>query len=119
MPGHGALGVTAGDRAPLNQEPHRGYNVLLSSYYASLHGKDQTFEQGPGRLAACHPRREGLGPGQELAVVSTDDGVLLRPLKPFKDTTLDDVVGCLKYKGKPKSLEEMDAAVLAEAKRHK
>ena len=58
-------------------------------------------------------------PGQELAVVSTDEGVLLKPLKAFKTTTIDEVVGFLKYKGKPKSLEEMDAAVMAEAKRHK
>jgi len=58
-------------------------------------------------------------PGQELAVVSTDEGVLLKPLKPFKNTTIDEVAGFLKYKGKPKSLEEMDAAVMAEAKRRK
>ena len=30
---------------------------------------------------------------------------------------LDDVVGCLKWEGPPKSLAEMDAAVLREAKR--
>ena len=58
-------------------------------------------------------------PGQELVVISTDEGVLLKPLKAFPETTLEDVVGCLGYKGKAKTLAEMDAAVAAEAKRHR
>lgn len=43
-------------------------------------------------------------------MVSTDEGVLLKPLKPFQDTSLDDVAGCLAYEGKAKRLEEMEAA---------
>ena len=58
-------------------------------------------------------------PGQALAVVSTDEGVLLKPLKPFRDTSLDDVAGCLAYEGKAKRLEEMEAAVAAEARRRR
>lgn len=58
-------------------------------------------------------------PGQELVVVSTDEGVLLKPLKPFPETTLEEVVGCVGYKGKAKTLEEIDAAVAAEARRHR
>jgi AbrB family looped-hinge helix DNA binding protein len=58
-------------------------------------------------------------PGQALAVVSTAEGVLLKPIKAFKETRFEDVAGCLRYKGKAKTLEEMDAAVAAEARRRK
>ena len=56
-------------------------------------------------------------PGQTLAVVSTDEGVLLKPMKAYEASRLEDVAGCLRYKGRPKTVEEMDAAVTAEAKR--
>ena len=58
-------------------------------------------------------------PGQALAVVSTEEGVLLKPLKAFSRSSLDEVVGCLRYKGKAKTVEEMDAAVAAEARRRR
>ena len=57
--------------------------------------------------------------GQPLEVVSTDDGVLLRPLKAFAPTRMEDVAGCLRYKGQPKTIEDMDAAVRTEAKRRR
>ena len=37
--------------------------------------------------------------------------VLLRPVRPLPETRLEDVAGLLKYKGRPKSLREMDEAV--------
>jgi AbrB family looped-hinge helix DNA binding protein len=49
--------------------------------------------------------------GQELQAIDTDDGILLRPASPFPETTLKDVSSCLAYSGKPKSLEEMEAAI--------
>ncbi len=58
-------------------------------------------------------------PGQALAVVSTAEGVLLTPLKAFKRSRMEDVVGCLRYKGRAKTIEEMDAAVAAEARKRK
>jgi AbrB family looped-hinge helix DNA binding protein len=57
--------------------------------------------------------------GQVLEVVSTHEGVLLRPLKQFAAVALADVVGCLPYKGRRKSIVEMDAAVAAEARRRR
>ena len=33
--------------------------------------------------------------GQELVVIDTDDGVLLKPKKSFQQTGIDDVSGCL------------------------
>lgn len=49
--------------------------------------------------------------GQELILIAIGDGILLKPKKPFPETTLDDVAGCLKYQGIPKTLEDMDDAI--------
>ena len=54
--------------------------------------------------------------GIEFAVEDTPDGVLLRPLKPFTPTRLKDVYGCASYKGKAKSLEELEAGIKAAVK---
>lgn len=50
-------------------------------------------------------------PGDRLVVEDTADGVLLRPATLFKRTTLDDLAGCLKWKGPAKTLEEMEKAI--------
>ena len=55
--------------------------------------------------------------GTRLTVESTSDGVLLRPAASFPPTSIEEVFGSLAYAGKAKSIEEMDAAVAAEAKR--
>jgi len=57
--------------------------------------------------------------GTELAVEATDGGVFLRRLQPFPGTAIDRVFGCLKYKGKRKSLAEMDGAIAKEARRRR
>jgi AbrB family looped-hinge helix DNA binding protein len=49
--------------------------------------------------------------GQELSVIDTGDGILLKPSHPFKKTVLDHVAGILKYSGKPVSLDEMETAI--------
>jgi len=50
-------------------------------------------------------------PGTTLVVEETPQGVLLRAAKPFPPTTFEEVAGILQYKGKPKTLEEMDEAI--------
>ena len=55
--------------------------------------------------------------GTRLTVENTPEGVLLRPEPMFAETRLEEVFGCLAYRGTPKTLEEMEAGVLAEAKR--
>jgi len=55
-------------------------------------------------------------PGVEFQVEDTPDGVLLRPLKPFKATRLKDVIGCTGYGGPKKAIAEMDAAIAAGVK---
>ncbi len=50
-------------------------------------------------------------PGQELVVLDTGDGVLLKPKTPFKETRIEDVASCLRYEGKPKTLDDMEQAI--------
>ena len=57
------------------------------------------------------------GPGTEFSVEATEDGIFLRPTARFPVTTLDEVAGCLRYEGVPKTIEEMDAAIGREVKR--
>ncbi|MFC5384517.1 AbrB/MazE/SpoVT family DNA-binding domain-containing protein [Aquamicrobium segne] len=66
--------------------------------------------------SAIRQRRE-WGAGTRLVVEETPEGVLLKPVPAFAETRPEDVFGMLAWKGKPKTLEEMDAGVLAEAKR--
>jgi AbrB family looped-hinge helix DNA binding protein len=58
------------------------------------------------------------GAGTRLMVENTEEGVLLRPASLFPETRSDEVFAILAYRGKPKSLEDMEAGILAEAKRH-
>ena len=55
-------------------------------------------------------------PGTEFVVEEVRDGLVLRRRRPFPATSLDAVVGCLRYTGKPKTIAEMDRAVAAEVK---
>ncbi len=58
------------------------------------------------------------GAGTRLTVEHTTDGVLLKPLTTvFAQIRPEDVFGCLPYKGRPKSIEEMAAGIVTEAKR--
>ena len=51
------------------------------------------------------------GVGTEFEVVTTPEGVLLRPAKPFPVTRLQDVIGCVGYQGPTKSIKEMEEAI--------
>jgi AbrB family looped-hinge helix DNA binding protein len=53
-------------------------------------------------------------PGTDFSVEDTGDGILLRPLKTAQSTRLDDVVGCLRVKGRAYTIAAMDAAVAGE-----
>ena len=56
--------------------------------------------------------------GTRLAVEYTAEGVFLKLLTPaFAPTRPEDVFGYLSYTGEPKSVEQMDAGIVAEAKR--
>ena len=57
--------------------------------------------------------------GTEFLVEDTPEGILLRQARPSPSSRLEDVIGSLRYRGKPKTVEEMDRG-MAEAirKRH-
>lgn len=55
--------------------------------------------------------------GARLVVEDTADGVLLEAAPLFAPTRAEDVFGSLPYSGKPKTIKEMNAAILAEARR--
>src|ERR1700733_4872436 len=44
------------------------------------------------------------GPGTEFTIEEIDNGILLRPVTRFPASGLDEVAGCLRSKGKPKTL---------------
>ncbi len=55
--------------------------------------------------------------GTRLVVEDTAEGVLLKAAPVFDPAVPDEVFGSLNVSGPPKTLEEMDAGILAEAKR--
>jgi AbrB family looped-hinge helix DNA binding protein len=61
--------------------------------------------------------RKHWGPGASLIVEETPEGVLLKEAPLFAPTQIEDVFGMLRHSGRPLTIEEMDASVLAEARR--
>ena len=55
-------------------------------------------------------------PGTEFHVEETPEGVLLRPLERFRESRLEDVAGCLKWKGKPRTALQMRRAIALETR---
>ncbi len=49
--------------------------------------------------------------GTEIILTDTGNGILIQPKPPFPPTTLNEVAGCLKYQGSPKTLEDMESAI--------
>jgi AbrB family looped-hinge helix DNA binding protein len=62
-------------------------------------------------------RQRHWGAGTRLVIEDTPDGVLLKALPLFPETRPEDVFASLPHSGPPKSLEEMQAGIVAEAKR--
>lgn len=61
----------------------------------------------------------GWKTGTVFAIEETPEGVLLRPLKPFTQTRIEDVFGMAQYQGPIRTLDEMEQAILTEARRHR
>jgi AbrB family looped-hinge helix DNA binding protein len=61
--------------------------------------------------------RHGWGPGVELEVADRGDHIEVRSIEEeFPETTLEELIGCIKYEGPAHTVEEMNAAI-AEAAR--
>jgi AbrB family looped-hinge helix DNA binding protein len=63
--------------------------------------------------------RRNWQPGTRLVVEDTPDGVLLKAAPVFAPTRPEEVAGMLASRGRSRTLEEMDAAITAEVKRHR
>jgi AbrB family looped-hinge helix DNA binding protein len=68
-------------------------------------------------LPSAIRQRRDWGAGTRLVVEETPEGVLLKLAPIFPPTRPEDVRGSLPYKGKPKTIEEMDAGVMEEVRR--
>ena len=53
----------------------------------------------------------GWEPGLDLIVEGTSDGIMLKPIKKFKETKIQEVLGCVSYDGPRKSMRDMEAAI--------
>ena len=68
-------------------------------------------------LPAAIRKARAWPPGTRLVVEDTTEGVLIKAAPLFPVTKPADVFGSLPHMGPPLTLEEMDAAVAAEARR--
>lgn len=69
----------------------------------------------PKRVRETH----GWEAGIEFLIEELDDGVKLKPVKPFVETTIKDVLGCVNYAGPKKTLKDMEAAIAKGAKENR
>jgi len=49
--------------------------------------------------------------GQELVVVDLAEGILLKAKDPFPETDITDAASCLKFKGRAKTLNDIELAI--------
>ncbi|WGV25204.1 AbrB/MazE/SpoVT family DNA-binding domain-containing protein [Halotia branconii] len=68
-------------------------------------------DQGQVIIPQAMRKACGWEAGQELLLIDTGDGILLKPKKPFAKTALSDVAGCLKFPSVAKTIEDMDNAI--------
>ena len=83
-----------------------------------IHEKIGTVVSTKGQIIlpkAIREKRQWAA-GTRLTIEETAEGVLLRASPIFPETTLDEVFGSMRYDGPALSLEDMDAAVMREAK---
>ena len=72
---------------------------------------------GQVTLPSSIRNRRNWSAGTQLLVEETSEGVLLKPAHAFAAARPEDVFASLLHRNKPKTLEEMDAGILAEAHR--
>ncbi len=66
----------------------------------------------PKAVRTLHGWKAGL----EFIVENAGDGITLRPINPYEETKIDDVIGCVGYEGPKKSLKDMEDAIAKGAK---
>lgn len=63
--------------------------------------------------------RHAWGPGTEFTVEEAGNVVVLRPLVLDRSATVDDLLGCVGYRGPVRSLADMDAGIARGAGRRR
>lgn len=63
----------------------------------------------PNLIRAVHHWREGT----EFIIEEVQDGILLKPKKPFAPTKLEAGIGCVGYRGKAISIRQMQKKMLS------
>ena len=66
----------------------------------------------PSSICKAHSWRPGL----EFIIEDSGESIMLRPTRPFAASSFSQVSGCLSYKGRKKSLEEMERGIKRGAK---
>ena len=66
-----------------------------------------------GQIVIPHKIREQFGwePGVEFAVEPIEGGVTLKRIEEADPTTIEEVYGCLHYRGPKKSLRDMEEGI--------
>ena len=100
---------------PSIPEPTSPYQSPLMAAVETLTTTVST--KGQVILPKAIRQRRHWEPGTRLVVEDSAEGVLLKAAPVFAPTRPEDVAGMLAYRGRPKTLEEMDAAITAEVKR--
>lgn len=93
--------------------------VCLSEAAMSNPGRLTTTVSAKGQVVLPKIIRQSRGwdAGTRLDVEETDEGVLLKPVPAFAATRPADAFGCLARAGAPRTLAELEAGIIAEARR--
>lgn len=59
----------------------------------------------------------GWGPGTEFEIEDAGGAIVLRPVRGFPRTTIEEAFGCLHWDGPPKTLKDMEEGIVREARR--
>jgi len=68
-------------------------------------------QQGQVTIPPAMRKAYGWQGDQELILLDTGEGILIKPKKPFPQTTVSEVAGCLRYQGPPKTIADMNDAI--------
>jgi len=63
--------------------------------------------------------RHGWDSGTELELEDRGDSIIIRPVLEVERTTVDEVIGCLRHEGRPKTLQDMEDAITKGARESK
>jgi len=79
---------------------------------------EKTRLSNKGQIVIPKTIRElhGWKVGLEFVIENTGDGIKLRPITPYPETRIDEVIGCVGYKGPKRSLKDMESAIAKGAK---